>query len=159
MKLIEQIVTVEPFVVVGMRYEGPMKAEKEISKLWEKFNRRKQSIKNIAQENVSYGVFRSSDEQVQKGELTYLASLPVIVAASLPEGMIAFDVAGGEFAKFCHIGELTSLPETFDYIFQNWLPNSKYVLDGRAAFELYDHRFRGNCKESAFDIFIPIKLK
>jgi predicted transcriptional regulator YdeE len=52
---------------------------------------------------------------------------------------------------------LENLGETYEYIYQTWLPQSGMeVHPSRYDMEVYDDRFIPNSDESAFDIYVAL---
>lgn len=76
--------------------------------------------------------------------------------AEIPEGMETFDLVGGKYAVFLHRG-LSSDTSTFEYIFQEWLPNSDFTLDDRPHFDLLGEKTKRNDPDSEEEIWIPVK--
>lgn len=64
----------------------------------------------------------------------------------------------GLYAIF-HYQGLNSDNSIFRYIFDEWLPNSNYVLDARPNFEVLGEKYKNNNPESEEDIYIPIKVR
>jgi AraC family transcriptional regulator len=64
-----------------------------------------------------------------------------------------------KYAVFTHKGSVMNLCNSFDYIYNEWLPNSDYeVRKDHEEFELYDERFNPqDDQNSEIDIYIPIK--
>jgi AraC family transcriptional regulator len=52
---------------------------------------------------------------------------------------------------------LDKLRDTYNFIYQSWLPQSGYELTGGPDFELYDEDFKDFAPDSRFDIYVPIK--
>ncbi|PEA53736.1 GyrI-like domain-containing protein [Bacillus pseudomycoides] len=67
-------------------------------------------------------------------------------------------LAGGLYAVFIHQGTASDL-STFQYIFQEWLPNSNYSLDLREHFEVMDDHYRPDDVNAKEEVWIPIKAK
>lgn len=84
------------------------------------------------------------------------ATLEVADFDSIPEAMESFTLSGGLYAVFEHKGHSTAI---FDYIFRNWIPNSKYDLDNRPHFEILGEKYKNNDPNSEEEIWIPIKEK
>ncbi|MDM5154924.1 GyrI-like domain-containing protein [Bacillus sp. DX1.1] len=67
-------------------------------------------------------------------------------------------LTGGLYAVFIHQGTASDM-STFQYIFQEWLPNSNYSLDLREHFEVMDDTYRPDDLNAKEEIWIPIKVK
>ncbi|MCT4562401.1 MAG: GyrI-like domain-containing protein [Crocinitomicaceae bacterium] len=64
----------------------------------------------------------------------------------------------GKYAKF-HYRGLSNDPAVFQYIFQEWLPSSKFKLDNRPHFMILGPKYKNNDPQSEEDIYIPIRKK
>jgi AraC family transcriptional regulator len=49
--------------------------------------------------------------------------------------------------------------KVFQWIFNQWLPNTIYEFDNRPQFEILTDKYKRNDVNSEEDIYIPIKLK
>ena len=73
--------------------------------------------------------------------------------------MEAFELPGGLYAVFEYKGKASEATDTFEYIFYDWLPKSKYDLDDRPHFEILGEKYKTDDPESEEEIWIPVKLK
>ena len=64
----------------------------------------------------------------------------------------------GLYAVFDYKGS-SSDTSIYEYIFFNWLPNSKYKVDNRPHFEILGNKYKNNDPNSEEEIWIPIKEK
>ncbi|MCP1184566.1 GyrI-like domain-containing protein [Paenibacillus sp. 1781tsa1] len=61
------------------------------------------------------------------------------------------------YAVFTHKGTLARLNDTFQYIYETWLPQSGSVRTNAPEFARYDQRYLGPTNEdSVLDIYIPV---
>lgn len=60
---------------------------------------------------------------------------------------------------FIHRGPAHEFQRTFRAIFQEWLPNSEYKLDGREHFEIMGEKYKNDLPASEEEVWIPIKSK
>jgi len=67
--------------------------------------------------------------------------------------------AHGLYAVFLHIGPQSRGIDTFQYIFQTWLPDSRYLLDDRPHFEIIGEKYKHEDPESEEEFWIPIIFK
>ena len=91
-------------------------------------------------------------------EFTKWVLVEVDTVADIPSGMETFELAGGQYAVF-HYKGLSSDPSIFQYIFSQWIPNSKYMVDDRPHFEVLGAKYKNNDPNSEEEIWIPIKEK
>jgi AraC family transcriptional regulator len=129
------------------------------SELWQNFMPRRTEIQNT----ISSDLFA-----IQMYDATYFeafnpntvfekwATLEVTDFDNIPAEMESFTLSGGLYAVFEHKGHSTAI---FDYIFSNWIPNSKYDLDHRPHFEILGAKYKKEDPNSEEEIWIPIKEK
>ena len=149
-----KIVSLPAFTVVGMRYYGKNQNQ-EISEMWGKANQRFGELKHIC-EDAAYGVC-FTNPNTPSGEFEYVAALKVDSEKDIPEGMVLRHVPAAKYAVFTHIGALDKLKDTYNYIYQTWVPQSGVQLDGSFDFEYYNQDFQDFAPESRFYIYVPIK--
>ncbi len=149
-----KIVTKPAFTIVGMSYVGKNE-HNEVPQLWGQFNTRMDELENA--EPVAYGVCSAELEGAQEGEFEYIACVAVKDASSVPDGMIAREIEEHKYAVFAHHGKLDTLGETYQYIYNTWIPQSEYEMGPHFELEVYGERFIHNSDESVFDIYISIE--
>jgi predicted transcriptional regulator YdeE len=151
-KVEPKIVTKAAFTVVGMLYQG--KNEKgEIPLLWREFNPRMREIQRLVPDCAAYGVCGELDEE--DGTFKYVAGLEVDSADDIPEGMVSWDVPGGQYAVFpCTI---ETIGQAYEYAFKTWLPQSGYEHVHGPDFEYYGEEFDPRVDGSQLYIYIPVK--
>ena len=71
--------------------------------------------------------------------------------------MEAYVLTGGKYAVFDYKGNPNNGGEAFQYIFQEWLPESGFSLDNRPHFEILGAKYKNNSDESEEEIWVPIK--
>lgn len=157
-----EIVELEAMTVVGLQSLISTKCNL-IPKLWERFMPRDKEIKHISGPQAAFGVSFGMEEIQAEGEqkdfeFFHLVGLPVSNTEDLPEGMSYKNVPAHKYAKFTHKGLLSKLSDTYNEIFYQWLPSSKYTYGGLGCdLEWYDDRFKLDSEDSEFDIYVPIK--
>lgn len=135
-----------------------------IHQLWERFMPREKEIKNIAIPDVALEVSFDTKEINIEGtekkdyEFFVVVGLAVKTIDDIPEGMTYKKVPAHKYAKFTHKGPISNIMETYNHIYNEWLPNSGHEYDWQACeVEWYDNRFKIDEADSEFDIYIPIK--
>ena len=142
-KMEPSIITKPAFTVVGLPYFGKNENQ-EIHELWNQFNRRMEQIGSIKNETgeAYIGLCITPDNDPMEGAFEYVAGLPVTAAEDLPEGFVVREVPAHTYAVFPHRGDLASLGNTYEYIYETWLPQSGYQLAEKLDFEYYDEDFK-----------------
>ena len=105
-----------------------------------------------------YGVQSYTDAFQATGQWFYLAGVEVTSLDEVPVQAAAKIVPAGTYAVFTYTGPLPgTLPELFQYAYQQWLPQSGYAAAGPYDLERYDERFLGPASaDSVMEICIPI---
>ncbi|HBU82408.1 MULTISPECIES: AraC family transcriptional regulator [Paenibacillus] len=148
------LVHMEKLNLVGMSIRGV--ESDEVGLLWRSFRQRVSEIKRKPNsEGIYYAVIELTGEQ---WEVAYTACVEAGNEASpAPAGMIAKLFPATTYAVFSHKGPLDRLNDTFQYIYETWLPQSGSVRTNAPEFARYDWRFLGPTNEdSVLDIYIPI---
>ena len=129
--------------------------------LWQGFMQRRKEIKNSVNTDLySMQIFDKSLEYKDfspNTEFEKWAAVEVTDFDNVPAGMETHLMTGGKYAVFIHRGTADTIYKTSQYIFEIWLPNSKYVLDDREHFEILSHNYDPNDINAEEEIWIPIK--
>ncbi|MCO7633377.1 GyrI-like domain-containing protein [Pseudomonas guariconensis] len=102
----------------------------------------------------SYGVCYHPDGQ---GGFDYLAGVEVTEAGGLPEGFSTLTLAPQRYAVFEHRGNLQGIKDTFDAIFEQWLPASGERSANAAVFERYPAGFDPTDPGAVMEVWIPLE--
>ncbi|MGN7760575.1 AraC family transcriptional regulator [Paenibacillus sp. 22594] len=152
--LMPAFVCLDNLHLVGMSIPGVN--SDEVGMLWRSFRHRVYEIKRKPDtEDIFYAVIELTGEQ---WEVTYTAC----VEATSEEntvllGMVAKLLPAATYAVFTHKGTLARLNDTFQYIYETWLPQSGSVRTNAPEFARYDQRYLGPTNEdSVLDIYIPV---
>ena len=130
--------------------------------LWESFIPRiKEITNNITNEKFSLQVYEPNhfDNFNPSREFTKWVLIEVSDFDNAPAGLESFELSGGQYAVFIHIGDIKEFYKTSQYIYGVWLPNSEYVLDDRPHFEILGEMTKKNEPNSKEEVWIPIKKK
>lgn len=128
--------------------------------LWNSFMKRKGEIQNtIGSDLYSIQIYESDyfDRFNPKKEFLKMAGLEVSSFENIPDSMEAFVLKSGKYAVFEYKGNPKNGGEAFQYIFQEWFPNSDFSLDNRPHFEILGTKYKNDSDESEEEIWIPIK--
>lgn len=147
-----QFVTKPAFTVVGLRIRTRPMAQ-DIPQLWDKFVPRIREIQHGIEPQVSYGLMGNFD--LQAGAMDYMAGNPVKTIAELPKGMTSWDVPTNTYAVF--ETTLPKISETFDAIYNTWLPASGYQQAAGPYFERYGENFSPDTPK--LSIYIPVEKR
>ncbi len=155
--------TIEPRKLIGMRIEATISFD-DTARLWKEFVSRQGEIEN--KKNTGYYSLQVYPEGLKMADFTETttferwAAVEVGAFDKIPEGMEKKVLTGGKYAVFTHVGPIKTFVETSNYIYSDWLPASKYMLDTRAHFERLGDKYYGpEHPESEEEIWVPIKEK
>lgn len=92
----------------------------------------------------------------RNGKLTYGCSISY--HGRIPNGFVYKEIPAHKYLVVEHIGSMKNIYETYDRIYKEILPNSKFKLEQHdfLHFEKYDHRFHWNRVDSIIEIWLPI---
>lgn len=155
-KMEPKFITKPAFKAIGLSYVG-QNQQGEIPQMWGTFNQRDQEIAAV-ENSAAYGLCFSNPEGAAEGEFEYVAAFEVPDDQQVPEGMVYREVPAYKYAVFTHHGKLDKLGETYEYIYNTWLPQSGVeVHPSKYDMEVYDGRFIPDSDDSAFDIYLALK--
>ena len=124
-----------------------------IPALWEKFIPHLGKIPGQKNE-VTFGVCCNADG---KGGFEYIAGVEISKLDDLPEQYRWIEVQPQDYAVFEHKGSLDQLPETFQYIWKTWLPQSGREAADAPEFERYSADFNPATGDGVLEIWLPLK--
>lgn len=147
--------------LVGKRMSMSLSNNKTAA-LWKSFMSSRKDIRNTKGTEL-YSLQRYPVQYFQafnpNTEFEKWATMEVTDFNSPPAEMETTTLPGGLYAVFLHQGPASAGAKTFQYIFQQWLPNAAYTLDDRPHFELLDHRYKNEDPSSEEEIWIPIRAR
>lgn len=138
-------------------------ANDRIVELWQSFMPRRGEISQVANNFLySVQVFDSENyfnQFLPTAEFDKWAAVEVSVFADIPADMKTLEIPEGNYAVFNYKGPASAALPFFQYIFQEWIPNSDYVVDNRPHFALMGEKYRGNHPDSEEEIWVPVRKK
>jgi len=78
---------------------------------------------------------------------------------TIPTGMDSYTIKGGLYAVFIHTGTPEKFYLTLDYIYNQWLPGSDYLLDNREHFDIMQEGYNPDDPLSEEEIWVPVRIK
>jgi AraC family transcriptional regulator len=156
-----KIETLEPKILVGKSMTMSL-IHNKTPELWRSFVTSRAKIKNVCSADLFSvqiyhpGYFEQFDPA---NEFEKWATIEVKEVDSLPKSLKSLSLPGGLYAVFHYKGAANAGHDTFKYIFETWVPQSKYKLDDRPHFEQLGAKYKGNDPSSEEDIWIPITPK
>lgn len=123
-----------------------------IPELWERFVPHIGKVPSQVGE-VTYGVCCNTDQQ---GGFDYIAGVEISKLDDLPERYRWVEVQPQQYAVFEHQGPLHGLPQTFQYIWNTWLPQSGRTAADAPGFERYSADFNPRTGAGVLEIWVPL---
>ena len=155
-----RLVTSKERKLVGKRITMSL-ARNRTGELWKSFMPKRGQITNkVTSDLISmsvYGPAHFVDFQPTK-EFEKWAALEVAGFENVSDGLETFILPGGLYAVFDYKGSSTDT-RIFQYIFGEWLPNSRFELDSRPHFEILGEKYKNNDPDSEEEIYIPVKQR
>ena len=133
----------------------------QTGQLWGQFGPRIKEITNRSSEDkISMQVYPSDyySQFSPAKEFEKWATVEVSNLENVPQGMGSFILKEGLYAVFDYKG-YSSDTSIYQYIFSEWIPQSKYQVDDRPHFEVLGSKYRNNDPDSEEEIWIPIREK
>ena len=152
-RLEPQIITLPSFELVTYQSD-----ESRPPSFWNKYNAKKWSLKLSGGEVVEdFGV---SSWNSERNYLDYFIGIPKDKAHGDLSGTITLNITGGLYAMFetpaaTHFDFVSTIHQTWDYIYDVWLPASGYCKADGYEFESYMEDSRTFSEK----IYIPIREK
>ena len=140
------------FTVVGIAREGEISGL-DNDALWGELGERFAEIPH-ANPDAGFGVHYWVDSKQR-----YLAGLTVSENGTIPAGMAEQRFEAHIYAVFVHMGQVSGLAQTVEWVFKEWLPESYYERDGEFYFEYYDDRFQPGSRDSVVFLWVPVREK
>ena len=129
--------------------------------LWGQFAPKIKDVKNrVSEDKISLQIYPTDyyTNFNPTTEFTKWATVEVVnFDDKLPE-LNSLLLESGLYAVFDYKGA-SSNTSIYKYIFFNWIPNSKYIVDSRPHFEVLGKKYKNNATNSEEEIWIPIKKK
>jgi len=152
------LVNMDEKLLIGVSTEMSM-VENTTAALWKSFRTANPEISNrsstdfisLQQYPKDYFETFSPTKKFKKWAGVFVAEVN-----EMPKGLALLVIPSGLYAVFKHKGHD---PSIFQYIYGEWIPNSKYTLDERPHFEVLGVNYKNNDPNSEEDIWIPIKTK
>jgi len=157
LKMEPEIITRPELKVLGIAssYQGD---DLDIDTLWSAFRPFVGQITNRVGSDA-FGIYEKYQESESGVGFNYVCSVEVTDFDNVPKGMTTRTIPEHEYAVFKHDGDLSSLPETFKYIWGSWLPKSNYEYVEKPDFELYTPGTQPNDPSKVLFLYIPITKK
>lgn len=96
---------------------------------------------------------------VQEQRMEYMCAVEVESLADVPPEYGRMRVPEQHYAVFTHEGPASTIHQTWDAIWANWLPRSGCEPAQTPDFEVYDERFDPHTGSGIVEIWVPVKRR
>jgi len=142
-------------LIAGFGGRFTQETTEDIPALWEKLIPHLGKIPAQVNE-VTYGVCCNADGE---GGFEYIAGVQIDKLDDLPEKYRWVEIQPQKYAVFEHKGSLAQLPDTFQYIWNTWLPQSGHEAADAPEFERYSEDYNPKLNTGTLEIWLPIKAR
>lgn len=149
-----EIVTSQGFLVAGALYEGKNENQ-EIAVMWGEFDQQVGRIQAV-KDAPFYGVCEM-DESMVDGAFRYVAGVQIARPEDAPPEFFQIHVPAGKYAVFKHTGALDGLRNTYESIYQEWLPQSGLKRAPGPDLEVYTEEFDAFKPSSVLYLWVPVE--
>lgn len=134
--------------------------DNKTGQLWRGFMPRRMEISNtIGMELYSIEVYPDAffDTFNPAASFEKWAAVEVSETFDVPADVEIINMPSGLYAVFTHYGPAVNGPETYRYIFTEWLPTSGYRIAHRPHFAVMGEKYKSDSADSEEEIWIPLK--
>lgn len=145
--------------LVGCQLEMSLSEDRTVE-LWKEFGPRIKELNNrVSNDRLSLQIYPPEYHQKfhTSNKFVKWAAVEVVGFENIPLGLDSLLLRTGQYAVFDFKGKPSEIASVFHYIFNQWIPNSKYCVDDRPHFELIGLNYNNTNAEE--EIWIPIKHK
>ncbi len=148
-----EIENISSFVIHGLQGRFDAQSRAKIPSLWKTLT---QSLehRDAAFGTVSYGASMNYDET---GAFDYLCGLAEPVRTYAFTNSKSARIPSGLYAKFLHTGHISSIRESWNAIYNKWLPHSDYTVANSPEFECYSEDFNPITGTGNVSIHLPVR--
>ncbi len=151
-----QIIELEEFSVIGIRYELSKSLSNNIKLAqnhWKTFNGKLRNNKLYLGSNW----YKYAFVEKVNNKIFYYISIPK--NDYIPKGFTEKIILKSKYLRVEHIGNMNKLKDTINYVYKEIIPKNNILVENRqfVYFEKYDYKFHWNREDSVIEIYIPIK--
>ncbi len=153
-----QIIELPDLLLVGTSFFAAENSyPKDLLKEWTQFTNELHKIKNKVIPERFYQVQYWSDNQ-ELGGLHFFMGVEVEKILEVNPFFVVKKISKGKYLQFIHKGFSNKVGYTYEYIYNQYLPDTTHKLTLPFNFEIYGEKFKGPYNEhSESEIYIPIE--
>lgn len=133
----------------------------KVSDLWRSFlPRRKEILNTVSSDLYSVSIYPPDYFKAFNPATKFekFAGVEVPDFIQVPPDMETLVLTGGLYAVFEYKG-LSTDNSIYRFIYEQWMPDSEYALDGLPHFEILGKKYKNNDPDSEEEIWIPVKSR
>lgn len=139
--------------MAGLSVQYTMENRVEIPKQWGQFvSQALASVPHLCE--VFYGVCYNGKAD---GSFDYFTGLELPENGSVPEGMHSLELVERRYAVFPHVQHVSQLAQTFDLIWNHWVPICGLKVAKAPCFERYAEEFNPETGMGGMEVWIPLE--
>lgn len=152
-----ELVHLEERTLVGISFFLPDDVPvNDLSKEWGRLFREVESIPHKIDPWRFYQLQFWSDQQ-ELGGMYFFTGVEVHKVENLNPLFVVKTIPPGNYLRFIHRGLSNKVGYTYHYIYNQFLPETSYLLSKPFNFEYYGELYKGACnEESESEIYIPV---
>ena len=155
-----EIIDISDKKLIGTKIKMSLTNDKNFT-LWKNFKSQLTTISNRVNSNFySVQIYRPDLDFKDFNANTIFencAAVEVSDHLEIPESMESLIIPEGKYAVFTHNGLAKDAFKTTQYIFEDWLPKSKYQLDKGLHFQIMESDYRPDDPNAKETFWVPIK--
>lgn len=152
-----EIVRLDEMTIVGYQSLVSMN-HNLIFDLWMRYFTKIGEIQNMTGTKASLGVSYWGEQKDDDYIFFHIVGVQVSDFSTIPQGMTYLIIPAHSYAKFTHIGPISEIGKTYEYIYGEWAMSGDFpISEDFFEIEWYDERFNPDSPESELDIYIPIE--
>ena len=101
----------------------------------------------------TFGVVYNTDDE---GGMDYLSGVQVTGVSQLPPGLKSLRLPAIHYAIFFHPDHVATIRASWNYIWNEWLPQSRFELADAPILEHYDQRFNPRTGAGGVELWVPL---
>lgn len=141
------------FLVAGLREKYGVEASQHIPAQWQRFAPYIGSIPSQIG-NSTYGVGYNGDDE---GNINYITGIEVENFSNLPDDLDYVRIPEQKYAVFQHRDHVSTIGETWDAIWSQYLPQSDLEVTDAPFFEHYGNSFNPVTGLGGIELWVPVK--
>ncbi len=156
-----QIAQCEGILLAGIKRTMSL-ANNETFKLWQSFMPIRKGLKDLTGPELYSVEVYPEDYYLNFSPARVFekwAAAPVSNEYQADYPLQILEIPEGLYAVFPYKGKSSEVYKAYQYIFQQWMPQSEYEVDHRPHFGVMGEKYRNDHPDSEEELWIPIKSK